>query len=393
MGGGRPSPGDLGDFLGMQQPLRPGGATTLPATRPGAGGGGTQFPGAGTRPGSDGGGKQFPGVRPGAGGSGEQWRPGNGRPGDWAGGIDHGIHQRPNWVNINNNTINSIHNNWAGAITRPVGPGQRPWYSRPSYDRWGSWGNNVRNHWHYDHWNHNWFDGNWWNNHWHSWPGWHYGWRFNNYHWNYWWTVPAWGSLTNWFTWTAPADVWSQPVYYDYGTGGNVTYQDNSVYIGGQQVATADEFAQSAATLATVAPPATEDEAAAAEWMPLGTFAVSTNEKEADPTRVMQLAVDKQGVLSGTMYNKATDETLAIQGAVDKNTQRVAFRIGDNQDVVAETGLYNLTQNEVPLLVHYGATRTENYLLVRLDAPTDDPNNPPAAAPAAGGGSDPFGAP
>jgi hypothetical protein len=382
---------------------RPGGATTLPGVRPGGGGGGTQLPGGrpggvtplpGVRPGAGGGGTQRPGipgggVRPGGGGSGEQWRPGNGRPGGWAGGIDHGIHQRPNWVNINNNTINNIHNNWAGAITRPVTrPGQRPWYSRPSYDRWGSWGNNVRNHWHYDHWNHNWFDGNWWNNHIHTWPGWHYGWRFNNYGWNYWWTVPTWGALTNWFTWTAPAQVWSQPVYYDYGAGGNVTYQDNSVYIGGQQVATADEFAQSAATLATVAPPATEEEAAAADWMPLGTFAVSTNEKEADPTRVMQLAVDKQGVLSGTMYNKATDETLAIQGAVDKDTQRVAFRIGDNQNVVAETGLYNLTQNEVPLLVHYGTTRTENYLLVRLDAPTDDPNNPAAT----GGASDPFGA-
>jgi hypothetical protein len=161
-------------------------------------------------------------------------------------------------------------------------------------------------------------------------------------------------------------------VFYDYSSGGNVVYQDDNVYIGGQQVATADEFAQSAAALATVEPPATEEDAQAAEWMPLGTFAVSTSEKETDPTRVMQLAVDRQGIISGTMLNTITNESQPIQGAVDKDTQRVAFRIGDNQDVVAETGLYNLTQSDVPLLVHYGTDRTENYLLVRLDAPPED---------------------
>jgi hypothetical protein len=106
--------------------------------------------------------------------------------------------------------------------------------------------------------------------------------------------------------------------------------------------------------------------------MPLGTFAVSTSEKETDPSRVMQLAVDRQGIISGTMFNTSTDQTQAIQGQVDKETQRVAFRIGDNENIVAETGLYNLTQSEAQLLVHYGAERTETFLLVRLDAPPED---------------------
>jgi hypothetical protein len=72
------------------------------------------------------------------------------------------------------------------------------------------------------------------------------------------------------------------------------------------------------------------------------------------------------------MYNSSTDQTQAIQGQVDKETQRVAFRIGDNENVVAETGLYNLTQSEAQLLVHYGTERTETFLLVRLDPPPDD---------------------
>jgi hypothetical protein len=380
-GGGRPRPGDLGDFLGMDRPLRPDG----PTTRPGQGGGGTQLrPGdrPSTRP-----------TRPGQGGGGQQWHPGDGRPGrpgDWAAGIDRPIHNRPDWVHIGDNTINNINNNWVNSIVRPGTPGWgRP---RPGYDRWSTWGNGVRNDWRYNHWNNDWFRPNWWNNHFDRWPGWHYGWNFNRYAWNYWWSVPSWGALSSWFTWTGyPEAVWSQPVYYDYGDTGNVVYQDNSVYIGGQQVATSDEFAESAAALATVAPPATEDEAAAAEWMPLGTFAVSTDQREKEPSRIIQLAVDKQGVISGTMVNTLTDESQPVQGQVDKQTQRVAFRIGDNQDVVAETGLYNLTQNDVPLLVHYGVDKTENYLLVRLDAPEDGAADAGGGATTPGGANDPFG--
>ena len=58
-----------------------------------------------------------------------------------------------------------------------------------------------------------------------------------------------------------------------------------------------------------------------------------------------------------------------LQGQVDKETQRVAFRIGDSDDFVAETGLYDLTKDECPVLVHFGPDKTEQYLLVRLDNP------------------------
>jgi len=54
-----------------------------------------------------------------------------------------------------------------------------------------------------------------------------------------------------------------------------------------------------------------------------------------------------------------------------KETQRVAFRMGDNDTLVAETGLYNLTQDEVPLLVHFGTEQTQTYLLVRLEEPAE----------------------
>ena len=57
-------------------------------------------------------------------------------------------------------------------------------------------------------------------------------------------------------------------MYYDYGPGGNVVYQDNQVFIGGQDVGSTSDFAQSAAALATVPPPPSEAEAEKADWMP-----------------------------------------------------------------------------------------------------------------------------
>lgn len=270
-------------------------------------------------------------------------------------------------MNINNTTINNIHNHWNTAINRPGRPGSGNWYDRrpDRVNYWNNWGGDVRRHWNYGHWHNDWFHDDWFHNHWNNWNGWHY-YGYGVRPWYYWWSVPAWTSFNNWFTW---GNTWSQPIYYDYGQGGNVVYQDNSVYVGGEQVGTAAEFAQSAAALATVAPPEDQSQLEQAEWMPLGTFALSTDKREVEPSRILQLAVNRDGIISGTLLNTLTDQSQIIQGQVDKETQRAAFRIGENEEVVAETGLYNLTQEESPLLVHYGTERTETFLLVRLEAP------------------------
>ena len=47
----------------------------------------------------------------------------------------------------------------------------------------------------------------------------------------------------------------------------------------------------------------------------------------------------------------------------------MAFTIGDNQNTVLETGLYNLTQDQTPVLAHYGNNQTSTYLFARLEAP------------------------
>lgn len=279
------------------------------------------------------------------------------------------INNRPSWVNIDNDRLTNIDHRWGNQIG-----GIQNWQNRypDRVSRWNNWGNDVRHHWGHYHDHHHWFSPSWWNNHHHGLCGWHYGYRFNNHSWDYWWTIPTFAACVSWFDWSAPATVWAQPVYYDYGQGGNVVIENNSVYIDGQPIATTDEFAQSAAVLATVPPPSSEEEAAEAEWLPLGTFAVTTDEEDLDPSRVLQLAVSKEGIISGTLYNTTTDQAQSVQGQVDKETQRVAFRIGENDEVVVETGLYNLTQQEAPVLVHFGSGKVENWLLVRLEQPEEE---------------------
>jgi hypothetical protein len=196
------------------------------------------------------------------------------------------------------------------------------------------------------------------------------------------WAAAGWAANTAWraATWNS-VGAWmsyypTTPLYYDYGN--NVTYQDNSVYINGQDEGTSQEYYQQASSLA-----ATGSQAAAptdADWLPLGVFALTkTDQTKSDVT--IQLAVDKQGVIRGNYTDTVTGKTQVIQGSVDKKTQRVAFTVGDNTTNVVETGLYNLTKDEAPVLLHFGADRTEQWLLVRLSQ-NGQPQNSSAAQPA-----------
>ena len=99
----------------------------------------------------------------------------------------------------------------------------------------------------------------------------------------------------------------------------------------------------------------------------------------------IQLAVSKEGILSGTYQNTATDSSAALEGMVDKDTQRAAWSVVDKQWPVMETGIYNLTESETSILVHFSEDQTQQWLLVRLDDPNGEApetSEQPAAAPA-----------
>ena len=156
----------------------------------------------------------------------------------------------------------------------------------------------------------------------------------------------------------------SAPVYYDYGN--NVTLQDNSVYVNGQDEGTTEQYCDQANTLANAGTQA--DAPPDDDWLPLGVFALTkSGQTKSDVT--IQLAVNKQGIIRGNYTDATTKKTQTVQGSVDKKSQRVAFTVGDDSADVIETGLYNLTKDQAPALIHYGKDRTEQWLLVRLQKP------------------------
>jgi hypothetical protein len=150
-----------------------------------------------------------------------------------------------------------------------------------------------------------------------------------------------------------------QPVVYNYGS--NITYQGDQVYYGDQPVASAGDYYQQATTISQAPPPEQPDDS----WQPLGVFAMVHNDQD-QPQIILQMAVNKSGQIAGNYQDVISDTTLPIHGSVDKKTQRVAWTVGKNKQNVAETGLYNLTRDQAPVLMHQGAGKTQQWLLVRL---------------------------
>lgn len=173
------------------------------------------------------------------------------------------------------------------------------------------------------------------------------------------WGVATWPAVGSWYGWGAT----TQPIYYDYGN--NISYQGDQVYYGNQPVATADQYYQQASTLAQNQP---APDANAGEWMPLGVFGL-TKGAESDPHYVMQLAVNKAGAVAGNYVDTVSGTSVPVQGAVDQKTQRLAWTVGNNKTTVGETGIFNLTKDEAPALIHFGKDKTQQWTLVRLQQP------------------------
>ena len=179
------------------------------------------------------------------------------------------------------------------------------------------------------------------------------------------WYAASWREMALWLSYSSAN---TYPMYYDYGN--NVVYNDNSVNVNGQSAGTPEEYYGQATTLAKTG--AEAQAPADDDWLPLGVFALAKPDHEKS-NLVMQLAVNKQGVIRGNYTDTLTNQTLPIQGSVDKAAQRVDWTVGDHKDTIFETGLYNLTKDESPLLEISGKDKTEQWLLVRLQK-SDDPD-------------------
>lgn len=193
----------------------------------------------------------------------------------------------------------------------------------------------------------------------------------------------------------------------------NVTYQGDTVYINGQPTASQEQYYQQALNLAyqnapgaqpyqsayapasgnnanfapaqvNPAGPADENSLAsgsAEEWQPLGVFALA-EPSQTDSNMLLQLAINKQGNVRGNYMNQLTNERSQVFGSLDKQTQRLSWRIGDNSSTVFDTSLNDIVKDDSQVLVHYGPTNTREMALIRLNGPANqspgDGNSLPA---------------
>jgi hypothetical protein len=166
---------------------------------------------------------------------------------------------------------------------------------------------------------------------------------------------------------------WSTPVTYSYGSGGTVQYVGDTVTINNDQSVTTQQYFEQVDTLASSLPEIGEDQAEDLEWLPLGVFSIIQDDV-SDSTMMIQLAVTKTGVIAGTLFNEVTGVSHPLEGMVDAETQRAAWRSADgtNEDVIMETGIFNLSEEETPVLVHFGPDDRQTWKLIRLEDPEGD---------------------
>jgi hypothetical protein len=263
--------------------------------------------------------------------------------------------------------------------------------------RQNNWNNNNNR---YNNWTSNNYNG--------AWGGGYGNWGHNN-----WWGPAAWTGVSSFLggmagaaiagSWNSGggASYYSQPSEVIYSSEGGGSYAGgDTIIVNGTAEPTvqyaeeatqiADNYGQLSSEVAT--PPAAgaevspEEKAAITEdWMPLGVYGLTDENSTAEPTQYVQLLISKSGAIGGELHDLTADTSTPLYGAVDPKTQRAAWKVG-NTDTVMETGLYNLTESETPLLVHQGAQKTQQMMMARIEDPNASQSQPvetsqPEAAP------------
>ncbi|MCC7475589.1 MAG: hypothetical protein IT425_09350 [Pirellulales bacterium] len=265
--------------------------------------------------------------------------------------------------------------NWSGAWKGKKGDGHdhRDWSGKWKQGDRFNVAIAVRKDWHHgQHKNNLPFSSSWWKDdhddhhhhhhvHWHAWDD--CALRLGRPY--YWWGWASCPVLVDWCHFG-----WSTPYYWDYGPGEYIYCLDGVIYVNGVWYQPAPVFYQQTLRLVESAPVVVPDVANQAQWLPLGVFAV-TPDGANQVTVLVQLAVTKEGILSGTAFDQQANASYPIQGTVDKNTQRAvwSYTDGAKKRIVMETSVNNLTQAESTGLMHYGPNDLRVVEFVRLEDP------------------------
>jgi hypothetical protein len=216
----------------------------------------------------------------------------------------------------------------------------------------------------------------------------YHGYGYHGYGWGYpgGWYVPGWSEATAWTCMgLASLDTFLGLAALGGGGGGgsddgnsssNVTYNNENVYVNGQPAGTqaayyqqAQQLAQTGITQANLAQAQPQTNAMSPQnWQPLGVFALA-EPGQTSSNMLMQLAINKDGIVEGNYYNQLTNESSQVYGSLDKKTKRISWTIGTNANTVFDASLGDLTKDDSSVLVHYGPTNTQRMALIRLQQP------------------------
>ncbi|MDR2642296.1 MAG: hypothetical protein LBC74_05840 [Planctomycetaceae bacterium] len=225
-----------------------------------------------------------------------------------------------------------------------------------------------------------------------------------------WWHRQHWHDTWNWFDTAFFTGVFLNKMlnrysYYPYYYGNNIVYNGDMVYVNGVPYVSSAEYYRQALELARTADalvkaeaektpetiivnlpanePAPSNQPIDEGWLPMGTFALLTQENENENIKnvnvnedvndtqnisqeILQIAVNKMGQVRGNFVDEKNNSIRQMIGAIDPKTQRVALRFADDDKIVWECGLWNLTQDTLPVLIHSGETQIEQKTLIRL---------------------------
>jgi hypothetical protein len=174
------------------------------------------------------------------------------------------------------------------------------------------------------------------------------------------WGIATWPVLGTWFAWDD--DV--EPIYYNFGD--DITYDTSEVYQNNVPISSISDYYQQALALAQNAPAADPN---SGDWMALGVFSF-VQSGQSGSSSMFQLAVNKSGVLGGNYFDSITGNTLPVHGAVDLQSQRAAWFVG-NSATLCEAGIGNLAQDETPVIVFTSSTQIQQWTLVRIENDND----------------------
>ena len=180
------------------------------------------------------------------------------------------------------------------------------------------------------------------------------------------WAVASWAAVASYTGGGDGGGYPAEPVSYDYGS--NVAYQEDGVYVNGENVGAPEQYAQQATEIAQTGKQA--ETSKNEEFLPLGVFAMVQGE-ETTSSNIFELAVSKTGVIRGNYYNALTDTAEPVYGSIDKKTQRAAWTVGEKKAPVYEAGIVNLTNEQTTMMVHYSKDKSQQFTLFRIEKPKE----------------------